>query len=230
MTCALRLDPATAETGRAAIARGDYAALAKLLTPIAEKGCDGAQDMLGDIYARGGHNVPQDYVQAVHWYRLAAEQGYAPAEYDLGVRYEYGEGVAQDYTQALGWIRKAADQGVAVAQFAMARIYLSGSGVAKDYQQALGWALKAADQGNAEAQFTAAIIYGSGAPGVPRDMVQAYMWADLAVARYAPAQADRRAIAIKDRDIMGSELTAAHLADAKRLAAEWTAKHQRTSR
>ena len=31
--------------------------------------------------------VEQDYVEAVKWYRLAAEQGNADAQYNLGVAY-----------------------------------------------------------------------------------------------------------------------------------------------
>ncbi len=35
-----------------------------------------------------GQGVPQDYAEAVKWYRLAAEQGYAYAQYNLGVMYD----------------------------------------------------------------------------------------------------------------------------------------------
>ena len=35
-----------------------------------------------------GNGVPQDYAKAVKWYRLAADQGYADAQYNLGVMYE----------------------------------------------------------------------------------------------------------------------------------------------
>ena len=36
--------------------------------------------------------VEQDYVEAVSWYRLAAEQGYADAQYALGAAYSQGRG------------------------------------------------------------------------------------------------------------------------------------------
>ena len=42
---------------------------------------------------------------------LAAEQGYAPAQYNLGVMYANGEGVAKNDEQAVKWYRKAAEQG-----------------------------------------------------------------------------------------------------------------------
>ena len=55
--------------------------------------------------------MPQDYTQAVSWYRKAAEQGYAEAQLRLGACYASGEGVIQDLVQAVYWARKSADQG-----------------------------------------------------------------------------------------------------------------------
>ena len=53
----------------------------------------------------------QNFVRAADQFRKAAEQGYAAAQYNLGLMYEYGQGVPQDYREALVWYRKAADQG-----------------------------------------------------------------------------------------------------------------------
>jgi TPR repeat protein len=44
--------------------------------------------------------VPENDVEAVKLYRLAAEQGYAPAQNNLGVMYEKGEGAATDCKEA----------------------------------------------------------------------------------------------------------------------------------
>ena len=54
--------------------------------------------------------MPQDYAEAVKWYRKAAEQGDA-GPVQPGFMYENGQGVAQDYAQAVTWYRKAAEQG-----------------------------------------------------------------------------------------------------------------------
>jgi hypothetical protein len=43
----------------------------------------------------------------VKWYRLAAEQGNAPAQDSLGAMYEQGRGVPQDHTEAVKWHEKA---------------------------------------------------------------------------------------------------------------------------
>ncbi len=55
--------------------------------------------------------MPQDDAEAVRWYRLAAEQGDAGAQNNLGVMYLEGRGVPQDYVQAHMWIKLAAAQG-----------------------------------------------------------------------------------------------------------------------
>ena len=53
----------------------------------------------------------QDYAEAMHWYRKAAEQGNAIAQFNLGVMYSNGKGVKQDQTEAAKWYRLAAAQG-----------------------------------------------------------------------------------------------------------------------
>ena len=45
------------------------------------------------------------------WYRLAAEQGVAKAQFDLGVMYYKGRGVPQDFVYAHIWFNVAASQG-----------------------------------------------------------------------------------------------------------------------
>jgi len=49
--------------------------------------------------------VAQDHAEAVKLFRLAAEQGYASAQNNLGFMYAYGRGVPQDYAEAAKWYR-----------------------------------------------------------------------------------------------------------------------------
>ena len=63
-----------------------------------------------------GHGVSQDHVRAVEWYRKAANQGYARAQFNLGAMYLNGDGVAKDDRLAVKFIRKAAKQGEKCAQ------------------------------------------------------------------------------------------------------------------
>jgi hypothetical protein len=54
--------------------------------------------------------TPAQLAEAVKWYRLAAQQGYALAQYNLGVMYAKGRGVPQDYVQAYVWFDLAASR------------------------------------------------------------------------------------------------------------------------
>jgi uncharacterized protein len=51
--------------------------------------------------------VAQDAVEAVKWYRKAAEHGNAEAENTLGSLYAEGQGVPRDYVRAYAWFRLA---------------------------------------------------------------------------------------------------------------------------
>ena len=62
-----------------------------------------------------GEGVTKDAVKAVEWYQKAAGQGYAIAQYNLGLMYHIGIGVTQDAVKAVEWYRKAAAQGDADA-------------------------------------------------------------------------------------------------------------------
>ncbi len=86
-----------------------------------------------------GRGVPQNYAEAVKWYRLAADQGLAMAQIDLGAMYLNGRGVPQDLPEAAKWYRLAAEQGYADAQFALGVFYEDGIGVPKDVILALMW-------------------------------------------------------------------------------------------
>jgi len=57
-----------------------------------------------------GKGVPQDYSEAAKWYRKAAEQGHAEAQYNLGVSCAKGEGVKQDYSLAYIWLSLSASR------------------------------------------------------------------------------------------------------------------------
>jgi hypothetical protein len=74
-------------------------------------------------------------------------------QFNLGVKYDNGQGVAQNYVVAASWYRKAAEQGDARAQLALGLMYAAGRGVARDDAAAVNWYRKAAAQGNAQAKF-----------------------------------------------------------------------------
>ena len=60
---------------------------------------------------RKGQDAPQDNAKAVGWYKKAAEQGDADAQFNLGFMYSKGLGVPQDYVQAHMWFSLLAPLG-----------------------------------------------------------------------------------------------------------------------
>jgi hypothetical protein len=62
-------------------------------------------DLIGVIWSQiayeSGHGLEQDHADAMKWYRRAADQGYAVAQFNLGLMYENGRGVQQDEFEAL---------------------------------------------------------------------------------------------------------------------------------
>ena len=58
-----------------------------------------------------------DYATALREWRPLSGQGYAKAQYKLGIMYQYARGVALDYAKAVRLYRLAAEQGYAKAQY-----------------------------------------------------------------------------------------------------------------
>ena len=83
---------------------------------------------------------------------IAAEQGDAQAQANLGQMYETGRGVTKDHKEAVKWYRLAAEQRNVDGQSRLGAMYENGHGVAKDYAEALRLYKLSADQGNATAQ------------------------------------------------------------------------------
>jgi TPR repeat protein len=94
-----------------------------------------------------GQGVPQDYAEAVKWYRKAADEDFAVAQGNLGTMYALGHGVPQDYAEAATWYRKAADEGFVMGQFSLGTMYAEGHGVPQDCVLAYMWFNLAALQG-----------------------------------------------------------------------------------
>ncbi len=188
----------------------------------AKKGDAEAQYNLGGIYSMGG-SVPQDYVEAFKWYRMAAEQGYIKAQSILGSIYEYGRGVPQDYAKAVKWYWIAAEQGETLAQFSLGVMYFGGKGVPQDDAKAFKWFRMVAEQGDAGGQHSLGDMYANGL-GVPQDYIEAHKWYSLAVSRYSSDNTDMSDRAKRNRDKIEKRMTRETITTAQRLAREWRPK------
>lgn len=141
----------------------DYQQALSWYRKAAEQGHAKAQYRLGQIFETGlvahssesalkwmlekNQSVKQDHAQAMIWYRRAAEQGLANAQFNLGRMYANHKVMGHDDTQAVIWYRKAAEQGHVGAQNNLGTMFYNGHGVTQDYSKALIWFEKAAEQG-----------------------------------------------------------------------------------
>jgi FOG: TPR repeat, SEL1 subfamily len=149
--------------------RGDTTSLNEL-GHAAAKGDATAQNWLGGYYS-----AEKSYVSSDKWFHKAAEQGNAPAEFNLGGAYSQGRGVPQNYVTADAWFRKAAEQGYPLAEFTLGNAYYQGQGVPQNYVTADAWFRKASEQGNAPAEFGLGLSYYKG-HGVHKDNDKAIYW------------------------------------------------------
>lgn len=152
------------------------------LRAAALKGDVDAQFELGSDYLYGEDGLERDPVQAMEWFRRAAEQGHAWAQESLGRAYQSGEGVAIDLERAVQWWRLAADQGNTSAEFWLGRAYELGEGVAVDAVVAAAWYRRAADAGEAYAQSSLGDLYRDGRGVNPSD-TEAVAWYRKAAAQ-----------------------------------------------
>ena len=150
--------------------------------------------------------------------RTQAEQGDRSAQSILGLMYYLGQGVPQDYAEVVKWFLLAAEQGYASAQFNLGVMYHQGEGVPQDYAEALKWFRLAAEQGDGDAQVNLGRMYANG-EGVPQDYLQAHKWFDLAASRASGQDAEKFG---KARDRVAKKMSRAQIAEAQRLAREWT--------
>ena len=160
-----------------------------------------------------------DYATALRLWRPLAEQGNAGAQFSLGIMWANGHGVPQDQAEAAKWFRLAAEQGNAPAQASLGVMYANGHGVPQDHAEAAKWFRLAAEQGFAGAQASLGVTYLEGL-GLPHDDVQALMWFNLAASRFPPGEDHDRAV--QDRDTVAKRMTPSQIAEAAKLAREWS--------
>ena len=91
----------------------------------------------------------------LEWYKMSAEKGYAPAQFNLGWYHENGElfNMQKNYDIAIKWYTKAAEQGFLQAQVELSRLYAEGKGTTQDNEKAVFWMNKALQKKHSKIQF-----------------------------------------------------------------------------
>lgn len=141
----------------------------------AEAGDAEAQNRLGVIYQTGDKDTPVDPVEAVKWYRMAAEQGFDTSQFNLGGMYIKGSGVQKDSTEAIKWLRKCAE-GNGAAYHLLPLLF---EDFEKSFpQERAEYAVlvrMVAEKGKMIGQQMLGILYYRG-DGVPKDKTEAINW------------------------------------------------------
>jgi TPR repeat protein len=119
--------------------------------------------------------------EAIAWMRKAADQGFAPAQDDLGYLIRE-DSSASGYANkaeldaaAFRLSRLAAEQGNIIAMGDLGYCYMSGTGVERDYAEALKWLRRAVEHDERYAEAHLGEMYKNGW-GVPQDDAEALKW------------------------------------------------------
>lgn len=129
------------------------------------KKCNHFADILDYHYIsdKVGHTL------SFKWRKLAADNGDAVAQHNLGINYSTGEGTEINIDKAIEYSLKAADQGVLTAN--LGNYYAKK----KDYQTALKWYKKAAEPNGYSLWCKIGEMYQNGI-GTEKDLEQAIAW------------------------------------------------------
>ncbi|WP_137129781.1 SEL1-like repeat protein [Rhizobium sp. FY34] len=151
----------------------------KSLADAAANGDPQALFEIGARFTEGRNGVATDLPEAARWYAMAAEQGFAPAQYRLGSLYEKGTGIGRDIKKAMALYEQAAAAGNASSMHNLAVLYASGAAGAANYKAAVDWFTKAANLGIVDSQFNLAILHARG-NGTPQNLEESYKWFAIA--------------------------------------------------
>ncbi len=179
---ALRLYPEVIrfqiEYARSLLAAGRASDAMTAIENAARLGYPAAETMIGHMHEMGllSENAKPDLINALRWYRFAAEKRYPPALMKIGEFTESGQaGISRSTSEAVSWYQKAADEGYPPAQVLVADRYLSGRGLKRNNDLALKWYLRASEVNYPEALYKTGLMYERGR-GVKRNKAEAIDW------------------------------------------------------
>jgi uncharacterized caspase-like protein len=163
------------QKGMAAKNQGNLIEATEAFESAAKGGHTQAIYELGMLLKIGRKPIVQDLAGSQQLFLQAAQQGYSPAQYQVGQMYAQGIGTARDCEQATLWAGKAAQAGSTDAAVLFAELNMTDCNGTKDPEKAAQWFRVAAEKGLANAQYSLGLLYLTG-EGVPKDVVQARKW------------------------------------------------------
>ncbi|WP_224670782.1 tetratricopeptide repeat protein [Mesorhizobium sp. BH1-1-5] len=148
------------------------ARIARELRCAADAGLPTAIYLLA-VLTEHGMGVPVDLEEAEQLYQLAAEKGFAAAQFRLGLSLIEGRLSRQDPAAGEAWMRRAALAGNPDAAYRIGELYVKRP--QPDYAEAAAWYRRAAEAGHQAAARALASLYLSG-NGVAQDTVEGTRW------------------------------------------------------
>lgn len=148
---------------------------------IADENHPQALHELGLAYEMKENSIPSvipDINYARELYSQAAQFGYAPSQFKLGLAYENGHlNCPIDPRRSIAWYSRAAEQGDANAELALSGWYLTGAeGVLRQNdKEAYLWARKSAERGLPKAEYAVGYYTETGV-GVVSNLEEAKQW------------------------------------------------------
>ncbi|ORZ03163.1 hypothetical protein BCR43DRAFT_429926 [Syncephalastrum racemosum] len=164
----------------------------KRAAQVADEDHPHALHELGLAFEKEGiPSVIPDLEYSRELFTQAAQYGYAPSQFKLGLAYENGFlNCPVDPRRSIAWYSKAAEQGHLEAELSLSGWYLTGAeGILRQSDaEAYLWARKAADKGYAKAEYAVGYYTETGI-GVKQSLEDAKKWY-----MRAAAQNNRRAM------------------------------------
>lgn len=162
--------------------------------------------------------------ETIYWYTRSAAQGNFLATSNLVTYCSKGTISDKDCADVAKWLHGFADNDGAhslEAQYLLGSMAEKGIGMYQNYSEAGQWYRKCADAGSWQGQMSLGDLYLDG-KGVPKDLVLAYMWLNLAAAA-APQNGlvSMGNNIAKQRDELAALMTQEQVAEAQRLSREW---------
>src|SRR3954471_9041049 len=176
----------------------------------ADLGHPNAAMKLAYLFRDGGPGLKPDGRLAETYFERA---GTGSALNEIGVMYLKGNGATRNAKIAHDWFEKAAAQGSTEAEYNLGLLFQAGYTGQPDYLQAMEHFQAGANAKDGPSMLALGQLYAEG-KGVPKDLVQAHTWFDLATANGTP-EGTARAAAIE------AGMTPTQIVQAKAAVATW---------
>jgi uncharacterized protein len=173
------------EHGIAAYESSDFTKAFETLIPLAQAGESQAQKIIAHMYSFG-QGVEVSFVEAIKWYRLAAEQGDAAAQNNLASHL-----IEENPEEAIEWYITSAKQHFPFAEEMLGDIYSGELNISIDKirndLEAVKWYERAAKRGSLVACHRLGYIYSNNKSII--DEEKAVEWYQKSAEKdYAPSQ------------------------------------------